>query len=45
MTVVSSGNMVRALLGPSCQLSGRVSSGQQRGKGGVVVAVVKKERG
>lgn len=42
MTVVSSGNVVRALLGPSCQLSGRVSSGRQRGKGGVVVAVVEK---
>lgn len=32
MTAVSSGNVVRALLGPSCQLRGRVSSGG-RGRG------------
>lgn len=38
MTVVSSGNVVRALLGPSCQLSGSVS-GRLREKGGVVVIV------
>lgn len=45
MTAVSSGNVVTAQLGPSCQSSSIVSSRRRREKGGMVVVVEEKEVG